>query len=79
MLQIIPNQKAQIITVLSNLRREWEDAAAGESLLNMEGNVGLFLADIVNAFGFSSHELMLVLGIDLYTELQEILPPPPLN
>jgi hypothetical protein len=39
----------------------------------------LFLADIVNAFGFSSHELMLVLGIDLYTELQEILPPPPLN
>ena len=79
MLQIIPNQKAQIITVLSNLRREWEDAAAGESLLNMEGNVGLFLADIVNAFGFSSHELMLVLGIDLYTELQEILPPPHLN
>lgn len=79
MLQTIPNQKVHLITALSTLRQEWEDAAAGESLLNLDGNVGLLFADIVNSLGFSTHEMMLVLGADLYAEMQDILPSSPPN
>lgn len=68
--------RIQMISVLSTLRQEWQEAAEGESLLDVEGNVGLIFADLVNSFGLSTHEQSVVLGSELFNEMQEILARP---
>jgi hypothetical protein len=76
MLQTYPTPNSQLISVLSTLRQEWQQAAEGASLLDMEANVGLMLADLVNSLGLSGQEQAAVLGSDLFTEMQEILSDP---
>jgi hypothetical protein len=58
---------------LVRIRQEWEQAAEGESLLGVQGSVGLMLGDIVRALGFSPDDQSQVLGQALYTDLQDIL------
>jgi hypothetical protein len=79
MLQTIPDPRTQLISTLSRLRQEWQEAASGESLLNIDANVGLMFADLVNAFGLSIHEQSLTLGPELFGEMQEILASPSQN
>lgn len=79
MLQTATNPRIQTITALATLRQEWQAAAQGESLLNVEGNVGLFLADLVNTLGLSAHEQIVVLGQALFDELRDLLNAPPIN
>ena len=67
------NRQSQLVPVLSKIREEWQQAAAGESLLNMDANVGLMLADIVNSLGLSTQEQALVLGKELLDELNQVL------
>ena len=57
---------------LAHIRQEWQDAANGDSLLNMEGNVGLFLADIVNGLALGNEDQAKVLGQSLFQEIQEL-------
>ena len=73
MLQISPDPRNQLISTLSKLRLEWQEAASGESLLNIDANVGLMFADLVNAFGLSVNEQSLTLGPELFVEMQEVL------
>jgi hypothetical protein len=79
MLQTAINLRIQTITALIALRQEWQEAAQGESLLNVEGNVGLFLADLVNTLGLSVHEQTVVLGQALFDEMRDLLNAPPIN
>lgn len=79
MLQTATNPRIQTITALATLRQEWQEAAQGESLLNVDGNVGLFLADLVNTLGLSVHEQTVVLGQTLFDELRDLLNAPPIN
>lgn len=79
MLQTLSQPKTQIIATLATLRQEWQQAANGASLLELEANVGLMLADLVNSFGLSSLEQTEVLGPDLFKEVQELSIPPLLN
>ena len=79
MLQTTTNPRIQTITALTTLRQEWQEAALDENLLNVEGNVGLFLVDLVNALGFSVHEQMIVLGQALFDELRDLLSSSPAN
>lgn len=79
MLQTTTNPHIQTIKALISLRQEWQDAAQGESLLNVEGNVGLFLADLVNTLGLSVHEQTIVLGQALFDEMRDLLNTPPVN
>lgn len=74
-----PTQRMQTISILSNFRQEWEKAGNGKSLLEVEGNIGLVLADMVNAFGFSTQEQTLLLGPELFDEMREILDQPSKN
>lgn len=76
---ITPYPRFQFIAGLSTLRQEWQDSAEGESLLDIEGNVGLLLADLVNVIGLSTHEQSLVLGPELFDELRDMLVLPPQN
>ena len=68
-----PNSRVQVIATLSTFRQEWQEAAAGRSLIETEGNVGLILADLVNSFGLSTQEQSLVLGQELFEEMREVL------
>ena len=60
-------------------RQEWQEAASGKSLLEVEGNIGMVLADLVNSFELASHEQSLVLGPQLFEEMREILYQPSRN
>ena len=79
MLQTFSQSKLQTVSALAKLREEWQQAAGDASLLEIEANVGLMLADLVNSLGLSVHEQSLALGPDLFKEVQELLVQPPAN
>ncbi|HKJ37139.1 MAG TPA: hypothetical protein VJ972_00050 [Anaerolineales bacterium] len=79
MLNVLPNQRTQCISILAKFRQEWQEAANGKSLLEVEGNIGMVLADLVNSFEFATHEQSLVLGSQLFEEMREILYQPSRN
>jgi len=74
-----PTPRMQVIATLAAFRQQWQEAAGGRSLIEIEGNVGLILADLVNSFGLTSHEQSAVLGAELFQELQEVLAAPSRN
>ena len=79
MLNAIPNPHSEVISILSKFRQEWQEAASEKSLLEVEGNIGMVLADLINAFGLATEEQTLVLGPQLFEELQELLYQPSNN
>ena len=59
------------VTVLENLsvlRQEWEQAAGGDSLLNVPASVGLLLFDVTARLGLTQEEQAQVLGEQLFSE-----------
>lgn len=74
-----PTPRVQVIATLSSFRRQWQEAAGTQSLIEVEGNVGLILADLVNSFGLLPHEQSAVLGTELFEEMQEVLTAPSKN
>jgi len=76
MLQAIPSQptaRTQIISTLSRLRQEWQEATDGASLLETNGNIGLVLADLINGLGLNAEEQCRILGNDLFLGLGDFL------
>ena len=65
--------RPQTVTVLTRLRQEWEQAANGTSLVQIDANVALLLADIAMSLGLDSIELLQVFGADLFGEIEYIL------
>jgi hypothetical protein len=65
--------KTRVVESLALLRKEWEAAAEGESLLNIEGSVGLLLFDIVNRLELTVEEQRVLLGKDLFDEMASFL------
>lgn len=56
MLNVNPNPRRQVISTLSKFRQEWQEAASEKSLLEVEGNIGMVLADLINSFGLGIQE-----------------------
>ena len=82
MLQPIPDQPTahiQIISTLSHLRQEWQEATEGASLLETNGNIGLVLADLINGFGLNAEDQCRILGTELFQELKDFLYAPKKN
>ena len=69
----------QLVTTLSRIRQEWQDAADGKSLVEVEGNMGMLLADLLNGISLGTSEQVQVLGKDLFQELQDFLRSPVRN
>ena len=69
----------QLISVLSRLRQEWQEATEGASLLETNGNIGLILADLINGFALSADDQRQILGTQLLHELADFLYPPRQN
>lgn len=82
MLQTLSAQattQAKIIATLTNLRQEWQEATAGTSLIETDGNMGLILADLLNGFELDDHDQRQILGNELFRELQDFLYAPQRN
>jgi hypothetical protein len=69
-------ERMQLVNTLTRIRQEWQDATSGESLLEVEGNMGMLLADIINNIGLPIEEQVQVLGTELFQEMQELLRSP---
>ena len=72
-------QRMQLVIALAHIRREWQDATCGKSLLEVEGNMGMLLADLVNNIGLPIEEQVQVLGPELFEEMQDLLKSPIYN
>lgn len=79
MLQTSATPRFQIVTTLSRIRQKWQDAADGKSLVEVEGNMGMLLADLLNGIGLGTSEQVQVLGTDLFQEMQDFLQSPVRN
>jgi hypothetical protein len=55
----------QAINGLAHLRQEWQLAADGKPLMDVQGNVGLLLADVVAAIDLLPEEAAQVLGSEV--------------
>jgi hypothetical protein len=77
---LAPTQQAVnhmlIISTLTRLRQEWQEATDGVSLLETSGNIGLVLADLVNGFGLNAEDQSRILGTELFRELSDFLRAP---
>ena len=71
LLKILDRDKA--MEGSTRLRQEWQVAAEGKPLAEVQGNVGLMLTDVGNAIGFLPEEASQVLGIEKCIELEQIL------
>jgi len=71
--------RLQLVAALTRIRQEWQDAADGKSLLEVEGNMGMLLADLINGTGLDTAEQVQVLGSDLFQEIQGLLQSPVRN
>ncbi len=58
-------QLPAVLPALERYRRVWQDAADGQSLLEMRAPVGLVLAEVADALGLNSQERRVVLGAEL--------------
>jgi hypothetical protein len=67
-----PLTRAQIVGTISNIRREWETASLGNSLVETNGSVGYLLVDFAVGLGLSGDELKQALG-ELADELADSL------
>lgn len=76
MLQAPSTQNFQIISTLTRIRQEWQDAAGSSSLIEVEGNIGMLLADLINGIGLGTDEQIRILGADLFQEMQDFLKSP---
>ena len=76
-LQVLDEQstliRAQTLESLASLRQDWEKAANGESLLHIEGSVGLILHDFAAKLNLTAEERQLLLGVSLSEELSAFL------
>jgi hypothetical protein len=79
MLQTLGNQPLQIVNALTDIREEWQTAARGASLLEVESNLGLLLVDILNHLNLPIDLQVTVLGNDLFQEMKDLLKNPSRN
>jgi len=65
--------RTQMLESLASLRQDWERAANGESLLHIDGSVGLILHDFAAKLKLTVEERQLLLGLSLSEELSVFL------
>ena len=64
--------RTQVVQAFMRIRHDWETAARGDSLLEVNGSVGYLLADLAVALGLTGNDLKLALG-DVAEELVDVL------
>ena len=62
--------RSQVINALATIRQDWESAVDGESLVDIQGSIGLLLIDLAVGLMLRKSEQQYVLGSALHSELQ---------
>ena len=60
--------RKQVVEMLKNFRKGWQEAATEQSLLDVYAPVALFVVDMIHGLDLSRSEAMDVLGFDLWAE-----------
>lgn len=76
MLHASSTQRFQLVGTLTRIREEWQEATGKLSLIEVEGNMGMLLADLINGIGLGTDEQIQVLGTALFQEMQDFLKSP---
>jgi hypothetical protein len=79
MFQTQQAQSFDVVNALQSIRQEWQDAAGSSSLLDVESNLGLLLADVLNHLNLSTDVQVRILGNDLFQEMKDLLKNPSRN
>lgn len=79
MFQSPSTQRFQLVSALTHIREEWQEAAGSSSLIEVEGNMGMLLADLINGIGLRTDEQIQVLGNDLFRDMHDFLKSPAHN
>lgn len=79
MFQPPSTQRFQLVGTLTRIRQEWQDAAGSSSLIEVEGNMGMLLADLINGVSLGIDEQIQVLGPELFHEMKDFLKSPVQN
>jgi hypothetical protein len=66
----------QVLIAITRIRQEWQEAVGNPSLIAVEGNMGMLLADLINGIGLGPEEQIQILGNELFQELQDFLRSP---
>ena len=69
--------RIHVVSALTKLRQDWQNATAGRSLISVDGNVALLLVDVAMSIGLDTIEQVQVFGVELAQELDETLAPQP--
>jgi hypothetical protein len=64
--------RPHVLQALVTIRKGWEEAAEGDSLVDIRGSVGLLFSDFVGAIGLTQQEKEQVLGTKLSCALQDM-------
>ena len=68
-----PSYRAQVVQSLADFRREWQKAADGKSLVEVEAPIGLILTDIADRLGLNPQERYAMLGGKLINQVNCIM------
>lgn len=69
----VPTYRMTAIQSLAKFRKEWEEIADGESLLEVTVPVGVLLADVSDRLELSSQERFVFLGKFLVEEIEDFM------
>jgi len=68
-----PTYRNTAIQALAQFRREWEEIAAGESLMDVTASIGLLLSDVADRLELTPQERYVFLGKLLMEEIEEFM------
>jgi hypothetical protein len=68
-----PSYRAQVVQSLADFRREWQELADGQSLVEVQASVGLLLSDIADRLQLNHQERHAMLGGKLINQVNCVL------
>lgn len=68
-----PSERTRLVLALAELRKEWQVAVTGASLLEAKASVGLLFNDIANRLQLSPQERHVLLGSELIDDVESFL------
>lgn len=69
----VPTYRMTAVQALAKFRREWEEIAEGESLLDVTAPVGLILADVADRLELTPQERYVFLGKLLLEDVESFM------
>jgi len=73
MLQTPQTQSFYVVQALATIREEWQQAVGNTSLLEVDSNLGMLLADVINHLNLPVDLQAAILGTELFQEMKDLL------